>query len=86
LVNAASRILSWLLCEPIAISPVTSPEPVEDAMTDPDAPPPIEPSRPDYEPGFTPDEEPMREPPVQPGDDRPYDVSLAPFSSVTSPD
>jgi hypothetical protein len=74
------------LREPIATSPVTSLEHVEDAMTDPDAPPPIEPSQPDYDPGATPDEEPMREPPVQPGDDRPYDASLAPFPPVTSPD
>jgi hypothetical protein len=55
-------------------------------MTDPDAPPPTEPSRPDYDPGATPDEEPMREPPVQPGDDRTYDAGHAPFPPVTSPD
>jgi hypothetical protein len=55
-------------------------------MTDPDAPPPIEPTQPDYDPGATPDEEPMREPPVQPGDDRPYDRSATPFPPVTSPD
>ena len=55
-------------------------------MTDPDAPPPIEPSQPEYDPGSTPVEEPMREPPVQPGDYRPCDGSAAPFPSVTSPD
>jgi len=55
-------------------------------MTDPDAPPPFEPSQPDYQPGFVPDEEPMRDPPVHPGDDRPYDAQPAPFPSVTSPD
>mgnify|MGYP000008800597 CR=1 FL=1 len=55
-------------------------------MTDPEAPPPIEPSQPDYDPGATPVEEPMREPPVDPGDDRPYGDAAAPFPPVTSPD
>ncbi len=55
-------------------------------MTDPDAPPPIEPSRPEYDPGSQPDEVPMNEPPVQPGDDRPYDAPPATFPPVTSPD
>ena len=55
-------------------------------MTAPDAPPPIEPSQPAYDPGPVPDEEPMRQPPVQPGDDRPYDNAPAPFPPVTSPD
>lgn len=56
-------------------------------MTDPDAPPPIEPSQPDYEPGAVPDEEPMQQPPVKPGDDRPYDAAPASFPPpLTSPD
>jgi hypothetical protein len=59
---------------------------LKDAMTDPDAPPPIEPSQPEYDPGSAPDEVPMSDPPVQPGDDRPYDRSPAPFPPVTSPD
>jgi hypothetical protein len=78
--------LSRLSGEPNATSLVTSPELVKDAMTDPDAPPPIEPTQPDYDPGSVPDEEPMRQPPVQPGDDRPYDRSATPFPPVTSPD
>lgn len=41
-------------------------------MTDPDAPPPLEPASPEYDPGTMPDEEPMPSPPVEPGDDRPY--------------
>jgi len=56
------------------------------AMTDPDAPPPIEPSQPDYDPGAVPDEEPMQQPPVKPGDDRPYDAASRPFPPLSSPD
>jgi hypothetical protein len=55
-------------------------------MTDPDAPPPLEPSRPEYDPGATPDEAPAPSPPIDPGDDRPYDATPAPFPPVTSPD
>ena len=55
-------------------------------MTDPDAPPPIEPPQPEYDPGSTPEEEPLRELPVQPGDDRPYGGSASTFPPVTSPD
>lgn len=55
-------------------------------MTDPNAPPPLEPSQPEETPGQTPDEEPMRTPPVQPGDDRPYDADPATIAPVTSPD
>jgi hypothetical protein len=55
-------------------------------MTDPDAPPPLEPQTPDDPPGSTPDEVPLEPPPVQPGDDRPYGAAPAPFPPVTSPD
>ena len=50
-------------------------------MPDPDAPPPIDPPKPDYDPGrplpeFDPGPEPMEDPPtappIEPGDDRPY--------------
>ncbi|MGH1559234.1 hypothetical protein ACRAWD_19220 [Caulobacter segnis] len=43
-------------------------------MTDPDAPPPPEPKPPEYEPGVIPVEELPASPPVDPGDDRPYDA------------
>jgi hypothetical protein len=52
-----------------------------DTMTDPDAPPPIDPPAPEIDPGAAPDEiepgpapmdEPPMSPPIQPGDDRPY--------------
>jgi len=54
-------------------------------MTDPEAPPPIEPRPPEYDPGSMPDEYPQPASPVDPGDERPYDA--APRSStVTSID
>lgn len=53
-------------------------------MTDPETPPPLEPHPPEYDPGNTPDEEPMPSPPIEPGDDRPYDAAPLPVSSVTS--
>jgi hypothetical protein len=55
-------------------------------MTDPTAPPPIEPGPPEYDPGNMPDEEPMRSPPTGPGDDRPYDAASSLVSTVTSYD
>jgi len=54
---------------------------VRAAMTDPDAPPPIDPPTPDIDPGNTPDEidpgpapveEPPLLPPLDPGDERPF--------------
>jgi hypothetical protein len=50
-------------------------------MTDPEAPPPIDPATPEIDPGNTPDEidpgpapveEPPLSPPLDPGDERPY--------------
>ncbi|ADG11151.1 hypothetical protein B7G68_13820 [Caulobacter segnis] len=55
-------------------------------MTDPDAPPPIEPKPPEYEPGVIPVEEPQPSPPVDPGDDRPYGAAPSLVPPVTSPD
>ena len=55
-------------------------------MTDPDAPPPIEPKPPEYEPGVLAVEEPQPSPPVDPGDDRPYSAAYPRVPPVTSPD
>ncbi len=44
-------------------------------MTDPDAPPPVEPAPPEYDPGSLPDEMPEPVSPVDPGDQRPYDTA-----------
>lgn len=55
-------------------------------MTDPDAPPPPEPKPLEYEPGVVPVEEPPTSPPVDPGDDRPYDAATSLVPPVTSPD
>ncbi|ACL94702.2 hypothetical protein [Caulobacter vibrioides] len=48
-------------------------------MTDPDAPPPIEPKPPEYEPGVAPVEEPPPSSPVDPADDRPYGAASDAF-------
>ena len=50
-------------------------------MTDPDAPPPVEPGPPEYDPGSMPEENPMPSPPVEPGDDRPYGVATHAFKT-----
>jgi len=54
-------------------------------VTDPDAPPPIEPKPPEYEPGAVPVEEPSPSSPVDPGDDRPYGENAQSAPLVTSP-
>ncbi|AAK23163.1 hypothetical protein EIB18_06340 [Caulobacter vibrioides] len=48
-------------------------------VTDPDAPPPIEPKPPEYEPGVAPVEEPPPSSPVDPADDRPYGAASDAF-------